>query len=409
MRRFALFNLFVAFAFTVMADPVSSVAYAIEAALAGLDGALDELLWTMGAVGAVIAIVAATYHQLVARFPRGGGGPRSVAAAFGASWAFVPLAALLSRATEEVASRTGDTAGGLLNATFGNMAELIIAIMALREGLTEIVKASLTGSIIGNLLLVMGLSFFIGGVRFREQRFNAAGARTLATMMLLAALGLLVPAAFHHLADPEGLTHERTLSTEISVVLLLTYLASLLFSLRTHKHLFTGTSAEAAEVETDHAEPWSLGRSLAVLAGATALIAWVSEMLVGTVEPAAEAFGMSHVFIGVIVVAVIGNAAEHSTALLVAVKNRMDLSVGIAIGSSVPIALFVAPVLVLLSYLVGPQPMDLVFTPFEVLSVVAAVWVASQIAGDGRSDWLEGLQLLAVYIVLAVAFYFLPG
>jgi len=321
----------------------------------------------------------------------------------------IPLAGWMGHATEHLAEKTTEGVGGLLNATFGNAAEMIIAIMALREGLIDIVKASLTGSIIGNLLLVLGLSFFVGGVRFREQRFNAAGARMLATMMLLAALGLLVPAAFHHLADREGLTHERTLSTEISVVLLLTYLASLLFSLRTHKHLFTGTSAQAAEVETEHGAPWSLRRSLAVLAGATALIAWVSEMLVGTVEPAAEAFGMSHVFIGVIVVAVIGNAAEHSTAILVAVKNRMDLSVGIAIGSSVQIALFVAPVLVLLSYLVGPQPMDLVFTPFEVLSVVGAVWVASQIAADGRSDWLEGIQLLAVYIVLAVAFYFLPG
>lgn len=231
----------------------------------------------------------------------------------------------------------------------------------------------------------------------------------LATMMILAALGLLVPAAFHHLADSEGLSHERALSTEISVVLLFTYLASLLYSLRTHKHLFTGTSAEAAEVETEHGEPWSLGKSLTVLAVATALIAWVSEMLVATVEPAAEAFGMSHVFIGVIVVAVIGNAAEHSTAILVAVKNRMDLSVGIAIGSSVQIALFAAPVVVLLSYVIGPEPMDLVFTPFEVLSLVAAVWVAAQIAADGRSDWLEGVQLLAVYVVLAMAFYFLPG
>jgi Ca2+:H+ antiporter len=320
----------------------------------------------------------------------------------------IPLAGWMGHATEHLAEKTGEGVGGLLNATFGNAAEMIIAIMALREGLVDIVKASLTGSILGNLLLVMGASFLAGGMRFREQKFNAPGARMLATMMILAALGLLVPAAFHHLASSEGLSHERALSTEIAVVLLFTYLASLLFSLRTHKHLFTGTSAEAAEVETGHGEPWGLGKSITVLAVATALIAWVSEMLVATVEPAADAFGMSHVFIGVIVVAVIGNAAEHSTSILVAVKNRMDLSVGIAIGSSVQVALFVAPVLVLLSYLIGPQPMDLVFTPFEVLSVVAAVWVAAQIAGDGRSDWLEGVQLVAVYIVLAMVFYFLP-
>lgn len=321
----------------------------------------------------------------------------------------IPLAGWMGHATEHLAEKTGAGVGGLLNATFGNAAEMIIGIMALREGLVDIVKASLTGSILGNLLLVMGASFLAGGLRFKEQRFNAPGARMLATMMILAALGLLVPAAFHHLADSEGLLHERALSTEISVVLLLTYLVSLLFSLHTHKHLFTGTSAEAAELEAEHGEPWSLGKSLTVLAVATALIAWVSEMLVATVEPAAETFGMSHVFIGVIVVAVIGNAAEHSTAILVAVKNRMDLSVSIAIGSSVQIALFAAPVLVLLSYVIGPEPMDLVFTPFEVLSVVAAVWVAAQIAGDGRSDWLEGIQLLAVYVVLGMAFYFLPG
>lgn len=325
-----------------------------------------------------------------------------------ASLAIIPLAGWLGRATEHLAEKTGEGVGGLLNATFGNAAEMIIAFVALRRGLYDVVKASLTGSIIGNVLLVMGAAILAGGVKFKTQKFNASGARVQATMLSLAAVALVVPAAFHYLSGPAGVVKEAGLSFDISIVLLLTYALSLWFSLHTHKQLFAGHQAEAAEAEDGAHQPWSTGKSTAVLAGATALIAWISEMLVGSVEQAAHAFGMSSIFVGVIVVAIVGNAAEHSTAILVALKNRMDLSLSIAIGSSIQIALFVAPVLVLVSYVAGPRPMDLVFTPAEVLAVVLAVAITGQIAGDGECNWLEGVQLLAVYVILGIVFFFLP-
>jgi Ca2+:H+ antiporter len=325
-----------------------------------------------------------------------------------ASLAIIPLAGWLGHATEHLAERTGEGIGGLLNATFGNAAEMIIAIMALRRGLYDVVKASLTGSIIGNVLLVMGAAFLAGGLKFSSQKFNASGARMQATMLSLAAIGLIVPAAFHYLGGPAAVTLEAGLSFEIAIVLLLTYALSLIFSLRTHKQLFVGHTHEAAAIEDGAHKSWSLKKSVAVLAGATALIAWMSEILVGSVEQAAHAFGMTSLFVGVIVVAIVGNAAEHSTAILVALKNRMDLSIGIAIGSSIQIALFVAPVLVMLSYFIGPRPMDLVFTPAEVLAVGLAVAITGQIAGDGECHWMEGVQLLAVYIILGIVFFFLP-
>ena len=325
-----------------------------------------------------------------------------------ASLAIVPLAGWLGHATEHLAEKTGEGVGGLLNATFGNAAEMIIAIMALRRGLYDVVKASITGSIIGNVLLVLGAAILAGGIKHQTQKFNASGARVQSTMLTLAAVAMTVPAAFHYLAGPGGLVRERPLSFDISIVLLVTYALSLFFTLRTHKQLFIGHTAEAAAVEDGRHASWSMGKSIGVLAGATVLIAWMSEILVGSVEEAAHAFGMSSIFVGVIVVAIVGNAAEHSTAILVAMKNRMDLSLSIAIGSSIQIALFVAPVLVLLSYVMGPSPMDLVFTPAEVLAVVLAVAVTGQIAGDGESNWLEGVQLLAVYIILGIVFYFLP-
>jgi Ca2+:H+ antiporter len=325
-----------------------------------------------------------------------------------AAVAIVPLAGWLGRATEHIAEKTGEGIGGLLNATFGNAAEMIIAIMALQRGLHGVVKASLTGSIIGNILLVMGASAVAGGLKFKTQEFNAAGARIQATMLSLAAVALIVPAAFHYLSGPAGIVKEFDLSFDISIVLLITYALSLLFTLHTHKKLFSSLSAEAAEVGEDKHVSWPMRKSILVLAGSTALIAWMSEMLVASVEVAAHDFGMSTIFVGVIVVAIVGNAAEHSTAVMVAMKNRMDLSLGIAIGSSIQIALFVAPVLVLLSYVVGPRPMDLVFTPAEVLAIGLAVAITGQIAGDGESNWLEGVQLLAVYIILGIVFFFLP-
>jgi len=322
--------------------------------------------------------------------------------------AIIPLAGLLGHATEHLAERTGEGIGGLLNATFGNAAELIIALMALQQGLYDVVKASLTGSIIGNILLVMGASFLAGGLRHKVQTFNPAGARSQANMLTLAAISLIVPAAYHHLGGKAVLSREAGLSLEISLILLLTYGLSLLFSLRTHRHLFVGAPAGVAELSHAHKPCWSLGRSLGLLGLSTVLVGWISEILVGAITPAAETFGMTGVFVGVVVVAIIGNAAEHSSAIMAALKNRMDLSIGIAIGSSIQIALFVAPALVLASYAVGPRPMDLVFTIPEVLAVVLAAAIAAQVTIDGESDWLEGVQLLSVYAILALVFYFLP-
>ncbi|MCS7043480.1 MAG: calcium/proton exchanger [Bryobacteraceae bacterium] len=321
--------------------------------------------------------------------------------------AILPLAAWLGHATEHLAAHTGEGVGGLLNATFGNAAELIIAIAALQRGLHDVVKASLTGSIIGNILLVAGLAMLAGGIRHRTQSFQPVAARAQATLLILSAIALVVPAVFHHVAGVARRV-EDDLSLEISFVLLAIYAAHLIFSLITHRSFFSGLQP-AAETEAPGAHaPWSRARSIAVLAASTALIAWMSEILVGSVEQAAHAWGMPQIFVGVIVVAVIGNAAEHSSAILMAWKNRMDLSLSIAVGSSIQVALFVAPVLVLLSYAVGPSPMNLVFTPAEVLAVVVTAIIAAQIASDGESNWLEGAMLLAVYLILAMAFYFLP-
>lgn len=320
----------------------------------------------------------------------------------------LPLAGWLGHATEHLAAKTGEAVGGLLNATFGNAAELIIAIVALRKGLYEVVKASLTGSIIGNILLVAGLAMFCGGLKYPLQRFNVQAARTQATLLLLAAVSLVVPAIFHAVAGPAGVPMEDDLALEISIVLLAVYASSLVFSLVTHRSAFGSPAAEAEPAADAHHQPWSMMRSIGTLAAATALIAWMSEILVGSVEQAAHSFGMTRVFVGVIVVAIIGNAAEHSTAILVALKNRMDLSMGIAIGSSIQVALFVAPVLVVLSHFMGPRPMDLLFTPAEILAVVLSVLIINQVADDGESNWLEGLMLLAVYVILGIAFYTLP-
>ncbi|MFN7925600.1 MAG: calcium/proton exchanger [Bryobacteraceae bacterium] len=326
--------------------------------------------------------------------------------------AVLPLAGWLGTATEHLAARTSEAVGGLLNATFGNAAELIIALIALHNGLFDVVKASLTGSIIGNTLLVMGAACLAGGLKYPHQKFSGAAARSQATMMTLAVIALVVPAAYHYLVTaapgsvPQANTiaRENDLSLEISLVLLVTYALSLVFSLMTHKELFSG----AAEVEDEHGAPWSIGKSMGVLLAATAMIAWMSEILVGSVQEAAHTLGMTSVFVGVVVVAIIGNAAEHSTAIMVARKNRMDLSLGIAIGSSIQIAVFVAPVLVIASRFMAPRPMDLVFTPAELLATGLAVAITGQISSDGESNWFEGAQLLAVYLILSLLFYFLP-
>ncbi len=321
--------------------------------------------------------------------------------------AIIPLAGQMGHATERISERVGQGLGGLLNATFGNAAELIIAIMALRAGLYDLVKASITGSIIGNVLLVFGLSALVGGLRFETQRFNRTAAGLGSTLLVLSAVGLVVPAIFHYLVGETAPAAERNLSLEISIVLMATYVASLFFTLRTHKHLYMGDSGEAAR-EGAHAEPGSLGKAVGRLVLATLGVAIMAEFLVAAASETAERLGWSEVFVGVIVVAIIGNAAEHSTAIIMAAKNKMDAAINIAVGSSIQIALFVAPLLVFLSYLLGPRPMDLIFTPLEVLAVAACVGIMAFCANDGESHWMEGVQLLAVYVILGIAFFFLP-
>jgi len=325
---------------------------------------------------------------------------------FSACLAIIPLAGWLGTATEHLAERTNEGLGGLLNATFGNAAELIIALVALKAGLHDVVKASLTGSIIGNILLVWGVACIAGGVKRESLEFNITAARTQASMLTLATIGLVIPALYYQIATSAKAEVESSLSLEISVVLLVTYGLSLLFSLHTHKELFSGSAADIDEKKSNF--EWSLKKSFAVLLLSTACIAWMSEILVGSVEHAAHALGMSNIFVGVIIVAIVGNAAEHSTAVLVARKNRMDLSIGIAVGSSIQIALFVAPLLVLVSYVIAPEPMDLVFSVAEVMAIALSVLITGQITGDGKTNWFEGVQLISVYLILALMFYFLP-
>jgi len=321
--------------------------------------------------------------------------------------AIIPVAGWIGRATEELAARVGEGLGGLLNATFGNAAELIIAAIALSKGLTSVVKASITGSIIGNILLVLGLSILLGGLRHKEQRFNKTGARTAVISLSLAAIALVIPTVFHLAASgsPGGWSPavERQLSLGISVVLFITYFCLLTFTLKTHKHFFVGAEEELEE----KAERWTKSKAVVVLMIATGVVALLSESLVGTIESVRASIGVTEVFVGIIVVAIVGNAAEHSTAVVMALKNKMDLSVGIAIGSSLQIALFVAPLLIFLSYCLG-RPMDLEFSLPEVFAVVASVYIIFQISGDGETNWIEGVQLLSVYLILGILFFYLP-
>lgn len=321
--------------------------------------------------------------------------------------AIIPLAGWMGRATEWISEHLGSGIGGLLNATFGNAAELIIAVMALRAGLVDVVKASITGSIIGNILLVLGLAILAGGLKRPQLHFNRTAASLSATLLALAATALVVPALFHQLSVGAGAAPaERTLSLEIAIILAITYVLSLIFSLRTHKHLYVGDVSEDSQeaLGMRHVPLW---RATVILIVATGFVALMSEMLVGTVEHAAERLGMSDVFVGVFLVAIIGNAAEHSTAVLMAMKNKMDLAINIAVGSSLQVALLVAPLLVFVSYIFG-RPMDLVFTTFEIVAVAISAGIVNLIALDGESNWMEGVLLLAVYGILGMAFYALP-
>lgn len=314
--------------------------------------------------------------------------------------AVVPLAKYIGEATEELASRTNSALGGFLNATFGNATELIIGFFALQAGLIEVVKASITGSIIGNLLFVLGLAMFAGGLRKKKQSFNRTGALAGGSTLFLAVIALVMPAIFLETAPSAGGVIIEELSVFVSLALLAVYAAGLLFSLYTHKHLYTE--------EVGRYEPkWSVMRSVLTLLIATLAVAWVSDILVGSIEPVVAGLGWTELFIGVIFIAIIGNASEHVSAVTVAMKNRMDLSLQISIGSATQIAMFVAPTLVLMS-LFFAEPMNLIFNIFELISIVLSVIIVNLIVADGESNWLEGAQLLAAYVIVGVAFFFHP-
>jgi len=319
--------------------------------------------------------------------------------------AIVPLSGFLGKATEEIAVHTGPTAGGLLNATLGNLAELIIALLALRAGLLDLVKASITGSILGNLLLVLGLSQLMGGFRHKTQRFGVALAGLNVSLLVVAVIGLVIPAVYHatHVDPTRELT--RRVSLGVSALLIAGYLLSLVYSMGTHRSVF-GESRDIAELEHDEQHTaWSLRRSLVVLLVSAGFVGWLSEILVGSTEEAIKHIGLSEIFVGLIIVPIIGNAAEHSSAVLMAMKNRMDLAVSIAMGSSAQVALLIAPVLVFAGLAFG-QPMDLAFSAFEVVAVALAVTVANTVVRDAESNWLEGAFLLLAYGMLAVAFFY---
>jgi Ca2+:H+ antiporter len=330
---------------------------------------------------------------------------------FASALGVIPTAALMGRATEELAARSGPGIGGLLNVTFGNAPELIIAFFALQKGLQEVVKASLVGSILGNILLVMGAAMLIGGLGRERQKFDRTAASSQSVMLLLACVALIMPAIFElviggSLPSPTDESKRfpsdlEVMSVGVAIVLLFSYVAGLVFSLRTHKDLFNPPHEE----EEGH-EPWSVRRSVGALAIAGVAVGVMSEILVGSIEEASHGIGISPFFVSLIVVAIVGNAAEHWVAVYFASRDKMDLSIGIAIGSSAQIALFAAPVLVLLSLFVGPFPMALVFNGLELGAILLAVLIANQVTHEGESTWFEGVQLLAVYAVLGFVFFF---
>jgi Ca2+:H+ antiporter len=317
----------------------------------------------------------------------------------------------MGRATDELATRSGPGIGGLLNVTFGNAPEIIIAVFALAEGLQEVVKASLVGSILGNSLLVLGAAMFVGGLGRDRQHFNRTAATAQSAMLLLAAAGLVMPAIYEMsvgrgLPPPgaEAINYDPTveqLSFGVAIILMLIYAAGLLFSLKTHRDLFN----PPREIEEGEDAPWTVRRSVTMLAIAGVAVGVMSEILVGSISEAAKSVGLSEFFIGVIVVAIVGNAAEHWVAVYVAHRNKMDLAVNIAVGSSAQVALFAIPVLVLLSFVIGDFPMPLVFNGFELGALILAVLISIHVTNEGESTWFEGLQLLAVYVILGLAFY----
>jgi Ca2+:H+ antiporter len=324
---------------------------------------------------------------------------------FCAAVAILPLAILIVHSTEHLAARTGPAIGGLLNATCGNLPELIIAMVALRAGLLEMVRGSLIGALLANLLLALGLAFFVGGLRHRTQEYNPAGARTYASMMLLSAVAMVVPSTFHRLNGDTAPQHAQALDTGVVLVLLAAYVLYLVFMLRTHPEVFAG--AKAAEVEPGVAQ--STRRAGITLLAASLGAAWMSEILVGAAEATGHALGMSPMFIGIVLLAIVGGAAESAAAIAMARKNQMDLSVGIAMGSCIQIALFVTPVLVLLSALIAPEALTLEFSRVEIGALFLGVLIGAHVAGDGHSNWFKGVLLIAFYIILAAMFYLTPA
>lgn len=317
-----------------------------------------------------------------------------------ASLAIIPLAKFIGESTEEISARTGPALGGLLNATFGNATELIISFFALQAGLSEMVKASITGSIIGNLLLVLGMAIFFGGLGKDQQEFNPTAASTSASTLFLATAAIVMPAVFVLTSKSPSAATIETLSIAVSVIMAVSYLASLLFSLHTHRHLYTVDSAE-------YNTRWSVKKAVAILLASTTMVAVMSEILVGSIEPLAESLGWTELFIGMIFIAIIGNAAEHVSAITIAIKGRMDLALQIAVGSTTQIAMFVVPVLVFTSYFFE-TPMNLIFTTFELASIIIAVFMVKSIIEDGKSNWFEGLQLLGTYGIMAVVSFLHP-
>lgn len=322
-----------------------------------------------------------------------------------ASLSIVPLAKLMGEACEHISNHTGPTIGGIVSATFGNACELIIALIALRAGLIEVVKASITGSIIANLLLVLGGSMLAGGLKHEQQSFNRNMATTGITMLAITAFSLLLPGVLHHVGGADSQLKDTNMAVCISVVLIVLYASGLLFSLRTHKHLFVPVAA-TEEAPEDETYGWSLTKSISVLGVVTLIIVGLSEALVSSVEHAAETLGMTPIFVGVILLAIVGNAAENSAAIMMARKNKMDLSLNIVLGSSMQIAMFVAPVLVIAGFFMH-QPMDLVFSQAENIAVFSAVFLGFLVLQDGKTNWLEGIGLLGLYAILGISFYFI--
>jgi len=318
--------------------------------------------------------------------------------------AFIPLAKLMVSATEQIAQRTNVALGAMLNATFGNAPELIISLVALREGMIELVKASIVGVILGNLLFVVGLSFLIGGLRHGDQKFNRRGARVQRSELMIAAISIVLPSLFSHYISTDNVTLEQALNTSVAVVLMGTYGLGLIFMLKTHPHYFEPKNP----AQESNGQTWPVVTALLVLGLSSVLLAFLSEILVGSVEETARSLGLSKAFIGIVIVALIGGAPESVGAVAMARQNKLDLTMGIAVGSSLQIALFVSPVLILSSYFIAPHPFDLVVGNAAVMLVLLPVLIFSMIVTDGKANWFKGVQLLSVYVLIALFCYFLP-